>query len=131
MAKIFKYKLEGVNNKVFMHKGAKIIHLDMQDNLPVIWAIVDSSEIEERYFHLIGTGSEFRPEKYNYIGTVPFNNYEEVYHIFEQLGKSEIRPSIDVIIHKLYNKISSLPFQEDEKRKELYALLNMLKEQII
>ena len=82
---IFKYPLivDG-NQKVLMPKGAKIISLQTQNDVPCIWAIVDTdSEIEERHFKTVATGGNIRNNFAQYIGTYLLNNGNFVGHVFE------------------------------------------------
>lgn len=66
-----------------MHKGAEVLHVDMQNNTPCIWAKVDTTQHKEkRFFVITGTGHEI-PEHCKYIGT--FQQYQGnlIWHLWE------------------------------------------------
>jgi hypothetical protein len=85
MITIYKYQFE-IENFVFieMHKNAKILSVQMQNDIPTIWAIVQTDNVKEkRRFFIIGTGQPFNQNVWisGFIGTIqqpPF-----VWHIFE------------------------------------------------
>jgi len=60
MRTVFKYAVPFTSFEkvsIAMHKGAHIIHADVQDHAPMIWAEVDiKAETEVRHFLLVGTG---------------------------------------------------------------------------
>jgi len=84
MKRIYKYKLE---NSVEMPIGAKILSIQMQNNRPYIWALVDTDvECEFRHFEIIGTGHNF-PEADNFTYINTFQDGPFVWHIFELIKK--------------------------------------------
>ena len=63
-------------------KGAEVLCVQMQNDAPQIWAIVDpNAEEEERKFLLAGTGWDQDLSKYRYVGT--FQALPFVWHLFE------------------------------------------------
>jgi hypothetical protein len=87
MKTIWKYDLTPIANRfeLLMPVGAIILTLQLQDEKPVLWALVDSeAKKERREFRLLMTGQPFELQgNYRYIGTYQFQ-YELVFHIFEQ-----------------------------------------------
>lgn len=93
MKSIYKYPL-GANithNTVYeieMPKAAKILSVQEQGGLPVLWAIVNPKKEKRKYvFHVFGTGHEmpdYDKKHYEYIGTVQQKGLITlVWHIFE------------------------------------------------
>lgn len=85
MKSIYKYPIEikGVNT-VVMPGGAKVLSIQMQGEIPTIWAMVDpdSRPFIERKFQIIGTGNSIPDDfKGEYITT--FQERIFVWHIFE------------------------------------------------
>lgn len=71
--------------KVSMPVGAQIISVQLQNDTPVMWAIVDTqAEKETKIFRVYGTGHNMPSMGLFYIGT-----WQEksgfVWHLFEQL----------------------------------------------
>ena len=63
MYTIYKYELLKPQTTLSMHKGAKILCVQVQEHFmkerPCIWALVDpQAEKEERHFKVYGTGHE-------------------------------------------------------------------------
>ena len=93
MKKVFNYKLPlGNQRSVEMPVGAEILHMDMQAGEPTMWAMIDSgSAIEERRFHVIGTGWDI-PGHTVYRGTIVDPRGAEglpngfVWHVWEECG---------------------------------------------
>lgn len=93
MKMIYKYPLgmEIYHNSVYeiqMPRGAKILDIQAQGNIPVIWAIVNPNKETRKYvFHVFGTGLEmldYDKKHYEYVGTVQQNGFTNlVWHIFE------------------------------------------------
>jgi hypothetical protein len=73
--------------EIKMPKDAKILSIQMQNNTPFIWAIVNTeNSTESRYFELFATGQNIDEDiKRNYIGTIQFNgSMPLVFHLFER-----------------------------------------------
>ena len=57
--KIWKYALDiDTTNVVLMPKGAEVLSVGLQNNKPVVWALVDPNEEEKdpKVFYMFGTG---------------------------------------------------------------------------
>jgi hypothetical protein len=89
MAKvIYKYPLT-INTNQFLNlpKGAKILTVQLQSNIPYIWALVDpKEETGEVPIYMVGTDISFpNPVSLEYIGTVQIVEREvTVWHIFRK-----------------------------------------------
>ena len=92
---IYKYPITDENKQVILlPKEAEILSVQVQNNDPYIYAMVDAdSEKEERFFRLFHTGSEIPVDMgvdLIYIGTFMLNDPSHttgtfVGHLFEQL----------------------------------------------
>ena len=84
---IWKFPIETTDfQNLVMPKGAKVLCVQIQDDNPFIWAMVDpSAEKEERSFLVLGTGHPVQTEDLNldYIGTYQLKNGLLVFHLFE------------------------------------------------
>jgi hypothetical protein len=89
--KIFKYQLENTHfQKVEMPKGAEILCIQTQNEIPCIWALVEpNASLTCRVFETFFTGHEV-PENANrkYVGTYQLANGAYVFHLFELLSLS-------------------------------------------
>lgn len=86
MAKtVWKYELTVKDvNHLEIPKGGKILTLQVQNDTPCIWILVDSeAEKETRRFGLIGTGHFTRHENIEYVGTFQMYHGNLVWHVFE------------------------------------------------
>ena len=93
MKMIYKYPLglDIHHNAVYeieMPKAAKILDIQMQGTMPVIWAIVNPNHKKRKYvFHVFGTGFEmpdYDKKLYDYVGTVQQKGITTlVWHVFE------------------------------------------------
>lgn len=82
---IHKYPIQ-IKDKfnIEMPIGAKILTVQVQGNVPCIWALVDTEQhLEIRYFILVGTGQPLDEFYGNYIGTIQQEHGYFVWHIFE------------------------------------------------
>jgi hypothetical protein len=85
MAKvIWKYEIPlEADFTIEMPKGARILKVMRQHELPVMWAMVDdTAEKEKRKFFVEATGSSF-DKAGKYIGTCMVSNDRYVFHLFE------------------------------------------------
>ena len=89
MRRIYKYQIQDDgkgSSYVMMPPGAKIHHVGMQDSCIMLWAEVDSEELNSmRSLEIVGTGHDM-PKGFIYIGTVHqpnVNGGEFVWHICE------------------------------------------------
>lgn len=89
MAEIWKFPLAVVSvNSLDMPKGAEILTVQTQGDIPCLWAMVDpDAEQERRYVEILGTGQPiFKADgcERRYIGT--FQQRPFVWHVFERLS---------------------------------------------
>ena len=72
-----------------MPVAAKILSLQVQNDIPCIWAVVDpKAQIETRTFIMFGTGHQINvdlQQRYNFIGSFQMMNGHLVFHLFEEL----------------------------------------------
>ena len=78
---------------VTMPEGAEILTVQIQNDVPYLWALVDpEARTEIRGIAMFGTG---HPIDYDigasgrYISTFQLRNGELVFHVFENLDKSQ------------------------------------------
>lgn len=87
--KVFKYPIDVANTfTMLLPLGAQILHVDAQNNLPCLWALVDPvnddpANLERRTFHIVGTGHEV-PEGVAHVGTFLLYGGDFVGHLFEE-----------------------------------------------
>ncbi len=83
---IWKFPLEihGLQD-INMPLGAKLLHVETQDNVPTLWAMVDPTQAKaSRRIEIRGTGAPFYEANRIYIST--YQNKEGcIYHAFEFL----------------------------------------------
>lgn len=90
MNKIFKYTLETTDQQILkLPKGAKILSLQTQNNIPCIWAMIDTHAIETEEQHIIntyGTGHQLPLDMSNqvFLGTYQLMNGALTFHVFKQ-----------------------------------------------
>jgi hypothetical protein len=83
---VWKFAIQPVDRQTIpLPVGAKPLCVQMQNNLPHMWAECDPDEarIERRYFSTFGTGHPGIPEDANYIGTFQMENGALVFHFYE------------------------------------------------
>ena len=87
MRTIWKFPLSTDRSTVIlMPICAEILTLQMQNDVPTLWALVDSkAPRESRTFHIFGTGHELPTTPLRYIGTFQPNDggSQLVFHVFE------------------------------------------------
>lgn len=88
MLKVFKYEMP--LNDYFdldLPRGAKILKVDTQFDLPQLWALVDPDEsiMEMRKFRFAGTGHPIveELEKLEFIDTFQMRDGNLIFHVFE------------------------------------------------
>lgn len=80
---IYKYKIE-LGCDVAMPQGARILAIQSQHGIPVLWALVDESkQVEHRRFACYPTGGELPLNPGKYVGTFQMLAGNLVYHCFE------------------------------------------------
>jgi hypothetical protein len=85
MKSIYKYPLE-INDNIALDlpKGAKVLSIGNQNNIPCLWALVDPAKPKEkRRFRVLQTGQSVKGDIGTFIGTVLLNNGHFVIHVFE------------------------------------------------
>jgi hypothetical protein len=91
MRSIFKYEVPLADYfSLEMPAGADILTIQVQNERPCLWAIVDKdAPMKTRRFATYGTGWELPPEEFlgKYAGTVQ-RNFGLVWHIFD-LGEDK------------------------------------------
>lgn len=87
MHTIYKYPLEsGDVNEIEMPEGAKVLTVQIQRDIPCIWALVDPNMDNKvvRRFHIYGTGYQILRPNDRYIGTFQLYGGALVFHVFEE-----------------------------------------------
>lgn len=81
---IWKYPLPRPREAITIPVGARILDLQMQGDVPTLWALVDpEAPIQERRFIGVATGQIFHAEHgQDYIGTFQMAS-GLVFHLFE------------------------------------------------
>lgn len=85
MNTIYKYPLTGAQTRLNLPIGARLLTVQMQNNTPVLWALIDQDEsiTASRIFLSVNTGTSFEIHAaLDYISTVTSDN-GIVWHIFE------------------------------------------------
>jgi hypothetical protein len=71
--------------EIYMPGGAEILTVQMQNDAPQIWAIVDDeSHLQQRTILIVGTGQEM-PKDINitdYLGTFQMEHGRLIFHVF-------------------------------------------------
>ena len=83
MKVVWKFALGMGLNVITVPVGAKIVHIEMQDGFPQLWAEISdpsSSHVEVRQFEIFGTGHPI-PDKAQHVGT--FLDPPYVWHVYE------------------------------------------------
>lgn len=85
MEAIWKFPLDIEDEvKISMPRGAKILCVQTQRNVPYLWAIVDIEASKEvRTFVIYGTGPQHEKIRGKYIGTFQALDESFVGHVFE------------------------------------------------
>ena len=86
MKKIYKYSILPLKTTLSIPAGAKILSMQLQNALPVIWveANIDVSiPNEDRYFKVLGTGFEVDENCKAFIGTFQMLDGTFVGHLYE------------------------------------------------
>jgi hypothetical protein len=90
MAVIWKHKIDQKRQKFRLTKGAQILHVGEEDNMPSFWEMHESSEFdkEDREILVVDTGDPFEADWTVFIGTIQYKG-GRVQHFFEILPGSE------------------------------------------
>ena len=83
----FPFKFPLGRFEIEMPKDAEILSVQVQRDVPCIWAkVIPENEKNTRRFRIIGTGHPFREDKkLSYIGTFQQIDDFFVWHLFEEL----------------------------------------------
>lgn len=84
--KIWKWELERAQlQSLELPKGAEILTVQIQHNVPHLWAMVDENATETEGVHIAmhGTGHTVPQNPGKYLGTVQFYGGALVLHVFE------------------------------------------------
>ena len=83
--KIYKYPLELTpEQQVEMPLEASILTVQVQNNIPCLWALVDPEmPPSRRTIYIRGTGHEFDVKSFKYINTFQQLNGGLIWHVFE------------------------------------------------
>lgn len=82
---IWKYELRGrgVSTRT-MPIGARIVSLEIQNDIPCIWAIVEpGNPLQTREFCIVGTGWDIQIPNYTYVGMYQTRSFD--WHVLEVL----------------------------------------------
>lgn len=84
----FPFDLEG-EFEVIMPASARILHVELQERTPCIWALVNTShDPQVKRFKVVGTGHALPFDRaWTYIAT--FQQPPYVWHLFEIVGELE------------------------------------------
>lgn len=84
MNTVYKYGFDITDDfELELPKGARILHVDVQNGYPYIWALVDpDAPKEKKKFHLAGTGHPINEKIKNHIGTFLLHEGALVFHLF-------------------------------------------------
>ena len=92
MKTIWKFELTIEDRQtVSIPAGATILTIQVQNDIPCLWVLVDPSvnEKEHRVIQIIGTGHSIKEDdfwrSYKYISTFQFLNGDLVLHAFEKI----------------------------------------------
>lgn len=85
MQTIYKYPLALKDKqRVVMHEGATVFHVDVQNEQLTIWAMVDTNQpMEDRHFYIVGTGHPMPNGPVKHVGTALMQHDRFVWHVFE------------------------------------------------
>ena len=84
MRKVFKYRIPIDDSFVLkLPVGAKILMVQVQNQIPCIWALIDPDAVyEDRQFRLAGTGHPITEDNLAYIGSFRLYSWV-IFHLFE------------------------------------------------
>lgn len=92
MQVVYKYKIDPNNTLVELPERAQILSVGAQLDDMFLWALVDESAEKSvaKHFCVYGTGHEISHSHLQFIGTVHMYGGDLVFHIFENLGVSNV-----------------------------------------
>lgn len=85
MRTVHKYPLDLTDvQAIDMPRDAAILTIQVQHDVPVLWARVDTANLtERRLIHLVGTGNPLPDHAAGYIATIQLHDGRLVLHAFE------------------------------------------------
>lgn len=86
MLTIYKYQID-IHDiiEIAMPQHARILAIQMQHNVPCLWAVVDTEyAMVSRRFRVFGTGRPMDKDYTRFIGTFQMDNESLVFHVFEE-----------------------------------------------
>lgn len=88
MITVYKYELPAnYNTYIDVPKGGEVLHLDVQNNTPFLWILIDTeAPTEQRRFRVYGTGHEIptgEKDNLKFTGTFFINSSRLEFHVFE------------------------------------------------
>lgn len=88
MKTIYKYQFDTTDLvRLELPHGAKILHVDVQDGRPTMWAQVDTdAAIEQRVFYIFGTGHAIPDHPslgIEFVATYMVMGGQLVFHMYE------------------------------------------------
>jgi hypothetical protein len=87
MKTIYKYAIPTTDfQEVRMPRGAEVLCVQMQHDIPCVWALVDREEpLVGRLFSTYGTGHTINlEESAKYVGTYQLHGGALVFHVFDR-----------------------------------------------
>ncbi len=88
MNTIFKYELRMGQTRLNLPHGSKILTVQMQHNIPQLWAMIDTDKpSEQRLISIFGTGHIMPEDPGEYIATFQMDGGALVFHVFDGTGK--------------------------------------------
>lgn len=87
MTCIWKFPLAVTGEQtILLPKSAEVLSLQAQNNIPCIWALVDTEEPREKWveweFYMFGTGQQCELGQSRFVGTFQMSEGAFVFHVF-------------------------------------------------
>ena len=85
---IWKFGIIPSQKTIEMPKGAKVLSVQMQNDIPCIWVLVDpKADKTKRTFEIFGTGHDIECDGISreFIGTFQMHSGSLVFHLFERI----------------------------------------------
>lgn len=84
--RVWKWTLAAIDRQTIeMPAGAKLLTVQMQGDMPQLWALCDNATIakQKRHIAIYGTGNPMSDEPGDYIATFQMHSGSLVFHAFE------------------------------------------------
>ncbi len=83
--KIYKYELTAHKVLLELPRGARILSVQVQHGVPVLWAAVEPTRMlrEPRVIRIVATGEEFDADGASYISTFQLEGGNLIFHAYE------------------------------------------------